>query len=317
MRRHYFLLLAIISMGLLVGFYPMDAPFPSTGKKDKPKISFTFDDGSTKDFPNYPLEKWNKLILQHLQEHKVKAVLFATGSFLSGERGTYVLSSWNDAGHNIANHSFTHPNFNSKKTTLEDFKRELLHNDSVIRRYSHYYPLFRFPYLKEGDTREKRDGFRKFLRECGYKIGHVTIDASDWYIDSRLVRRLRKDSALDISGFRQFYLDHLYARASYYDSLAFQLTKRRINHSLLLHHNVASALFLGDIIQFFKDKGWEVIDADKAYTDSIFELEPETLPAGESLIWALAKQTGKFDHLLRYPAEDSQYEKPTMDALGL
>lgn len=317
MGRRYLLLLAVISMGLLVGFHPVDTPLPSTGKKDKPKISFTFDDGSTKDIPSYPLEKWNTLILQHLQEHKVKAVLFATGSFLSGERGAYVLSSWNNAGHNIANHSFTHPNFNSKKTTLEDFKQELLKNDTIIRQYSHYCPLFRFPYLKEGNTREKRDGFREFLKGCGYRVGHVTIDASDWYIDSRLVNRLREDSTSDISGFRQFYLEHLYARASYYDSLAFQLTKRRISHTLLLHHNLASALFVGDLIQFFKDKGWEVINADKAYTDSIFELEPEILPAGESLIWALAKQTGKFDHLLRYPAEDSRYEKPAMDALGL
>jgi len=31
----------------------------------------------------------------------------------------------------------------------------------------------------------------------------------------------------------------------------------------------------------------------------------------------MAKQTGLFDSLLRYPAEDGEYEKEKMDALGL
>jgi hypothetical protein len=35
------------------------------------------------------------------------------------------------------------------------------------------------------------------------------------------------------------------------------------------------------------------------------------------LIWALAKQSGKFEDQLRYPAEDSQYEKDAMDKKGL
>jgi hypothetical protein len=41
------------------------------------------------------------------------------------------------------------------------------------------------------------------------------------------------------------------------------------------------------------------------------------VPAGESLLWALAKETGKFDSLLRYPGEDDVYEKPKLDRLGL
>jgi hypothetical protein len=35
------------------------------------------------------------------------------------------------------------------------------------------------------------------------------------------------------------------------------------------------------------------------------------------LIWALAKKSGRFDNVLRYPAEDGEYEKPFMDKLGL
>jgi len=59
------------------------------------------------------------------------------------------------------------------------------------------------------------------------------------------------------------------------------------------------------------------IDAEWAYADPIYEQQPNILPAGESLIWALAKQSGKFEKELRYPEEDDVYENPKMDALKL
>ncbi len=57
-------------------------------------------------------------------------------------------------------------------------------------------------------------------------------------------------------------------------------------------------------------------NTNKAYAE-IYNEVPSTIPAGESLIWALAKQSGKFEKVLRYPAEDGEYEKPLMDKLGL
>ncbi|HMU05555.1 MAG TPA: polysaccharide deacetylase family protein, partial [Saprospiraceae bacterium] len=228
-----------------------------------------------------------------------------------------VLTSWNNSGHFIANHTFSHPNFNSKNTSLESFELELNKNDSIIKGYSNYYPYFRFPYLKEGNTPEKIEGFRSFMKEKGYKNGHVTIDASDWYIDSRLTLKLKENGQIDISGYRDYYIKHLLNRALYYDSLSYQLTNRRINHVVLLHHNLAAALFLDDLILNFQENGWEVMDADKAYEDAIYDEVPKNIPAGESLIWALAKQSGNFEKILRYPAEDGDYEKPLMDKLGL
>jgi peptidoglycan-N-acetylglucosamine deacetylase len=291
--------------------------FAQNEKQEKPKISFTFDDGQTNDIGEYKLEVWNQMLLDNLKKHHLKAILFSTGANKSSEKGKYVLASWNNEGHLIANHTFTHANFNSKNTSLETFKGELIQNDSIIKKYSNYIPYFRFPYLKEGNTKEKNDGFRAFMTQQGYKNGHVSIDASDWYIDSRLIKRLKDNPKADISDFRDYYKSHLMNRALYYDSLAYQLTNRRINHVMLLHHNLAAALFLEDLIKHFEDNGWEVMDAAKAYQDKIYNEVPINIPAGESLIWALAKQTGKFEKVLRYPAEDGDYEKPFMDKLGL
>ena len=46
-------------------------------------------------------------------------------------------------------------------------------------------------------------------------------------------------------------------------------------------------------------------------------VEPCVVPAGESIIWALAKESKRFESMLRYPGEDGDYEKDKMDRLGL
>lgn len=283
----------------------------------QPSISFTFDDGVTNDMPLYPFEQWNKMLLDHLDKEGIKAVFFVTGFNKTDAKGKYLLNSWNDKGHRIGNHTFSHPNYSNKSSTYEKFKYEFIATDTIINKLSNYIPLFRFPYLKEGDTKEKVESFRALMKEHHYKNGHVTIDASDWYIDSRLRSRLRENPKADIEGFKKFYLEHLYNRAMYYDDLAFKLTGRHINHTLLLHHNLAASLFLGDLIKMFKEKGWKIMDAHEAFSDEIFSKVPSAIPAGESLIWALAKESGKFESVLRYPAEDGDYEKVKMDALGL
>ena len=71
--------------------------------------------------------------------------------------------------------------------------------------------------------------------------------------------------------------------------------KREPRHTVVLHHNPLNALFLGDLIAMFRKKGWKPVDAEYAYKDEVYDRQPKILPAGESLIWALAKESGKFE----------------------
>src|SRR5689334_5996055 len=154
----------------------------------QPTVSLTFDDGVTNDMPGYTFEQWNGLLLKHLNDAGVKTVFFVTGFNKSDAKGKYLLTQWNDAGHRIGNHTYSHLNYGSKSVSFEKYKPEFLRTDSIIRHYSQYIRMFRFPYLKEGDTAPKVEAFRDLLREHQYRNGHVTIDASDWYIDSRLLK---------------------------------------------------------------------------------------------------------------------------------
>ena len=285
----------------------------------KPVVSFTFDDGSTSDISNFRFEEWNNMILTSLENETLKAVFFVTGSNKLNEKGKFLLKSWNDRGHRIANHSFTHLNFNSEKNTSALFEYELQRTDSIISEHDNSINLFRFPYLKEGSNKAKVDSIRNILSRNKYLNGYVTIDASDWYVNSRLIKRIREVGIekTEVEKFKDFYLQHIIERAWYYEKLSYQMNNRHINHTLLLHHNLTSALFLDELIEKFKEEGWEVINADIAFQDKIFGQIPDADYAGESLIWSMAKQSGKYEQSLRYPAEDSRYEAPKMDELGL
>ena len=259
------------------------------------------------------------MILSHLENENLNAVFFVTGRNKSNSKGQYLLKSWDDNGHHIANHSFSHPNFNSEENTAEIFEKELLQTDLIISKHKNHTKLFRFPYLKEGQNRTKVDSIRDILSQHNYSNGYVTIDASDWYVDQRLIKRINEVGIekTEIDKFKDFYVQHILDRAGYYEELSYQMNGRHINHTLLLHHNLTSALFLDDLIKSLKAQGWEVIDADKAFQDEIFQNIPKSIFAGESLIYSMAKQSEKFGHLLRYPAEDSRYEKDKMDKLDL
>ena len=247
---------------------------------------------------------------------KTRAFLFAIGECVDNPHGGGILERWSAAGHLIGNHTYTHQVL-SGRITPEQFEEGILRNEEVLRKYTAFRKWFRFPALKEGQTREVRDRIRTFLTQHGYRNGAVTIDASDWYYDQRLVARLKADPGFDVAGYREPYFNHIWDRAQFYDQLSREVLGRRVAHTLLIHYNLLNSLFLRDLIQMFRTKRWDVIGADEAFSDRVFNLQPNTVPAGESIIWALAKETGKFEGRLRYPGEDDVYEKPILDRLGL
>lgn len=145
----------------------------------------------------------------------------------------------------------------------------------------------------------------------------MTIDLSDWYIDQRLRAKIAVDPKVDLKPYRGYYLAHVWDRAQYYNDLSKKVLGREVKHTLLIHFNLLNALFLEEVLAMFKSKGWKIIPAKDAFRDPVFDRLPDSMPSGQSLIWALAKESGKYESELRYPGEDSIYEKPKMDALDL
>jgi peptidoglycan-N-acetylglucosamine deacetylase len=296
----------------------LDVTSSTVQAQQKPKrIAITMDDLdlNADDTPRLNLDQRNKAILDTLRHAHLKAALFVCGMRVDSEAGRRHLGAWSTEGHIIGNHTFSH--FDYDQVGFEKFSHDVLRGEAVIRGYPGFRKLLRFPYLKEGATTEQRDQMRELMRSHGYANGYVTIDASDWAVDARMRKRLAERPDADLSAYRAFYLEHIGNRADYYDSLAHRVLNRPVNHTLLIHDNLLAALFLGDLIEMLKANGWELIDANEAYKDPVFSRAPRVVPAGESIIWALAKESGRFDEELRYPAEDGIYEDKRMNALGL
>jgi peptidoglycan/xylan/chitin deacetylase (PgdA/CDA1 family) len=282
----------------------------------RPQLALTLDDPTLSLGSVLKWQEANSRILKAISAKDVRAALFVCGMRVDEEDGAKLLTAWDRAGHLVCNHSYSHK-FYGERTSYADFAVDFLKNEKVIAPYHNRTALFRYPFLKEGDTADKRDRFRALLKERGYRVGHVTIDASDWYVSQRFVDRLGKQPNAPVAPYRDYLIAQLLDRAAFYRQLALDVLGRDIRHTVLMHFNPLNAFVLPDVMNAFESAGWQWIDASVAFEDPIFRSQPQTLPAGESLIWALAKETGRFEDRLRYPGEDDIYEKPKMDALGL
>jgi peptidoglycan/xylan/chitin deacetylase (PgdA/CDA1 family) len=282
----------------------------------RPQIALTLDDPTLKLGSVLKWQEANTRILKAIGAKDIRAALFVCGMRVDEADGAKLLSAWDEAGHLICNHSYSHK-FYGEQTSYADFAVDFLKNEKVIAPYHNRKALFRYPFLKEGDTADKRDRFRALLKERGYRVGHVTIDASDWYVSQRFVDRLGKQPNASVAPYRDYLAAHLLDRAAFYRQLALDVVGRDIRHTILVHFNPLNAYVLPDVLAAFEKAGWQWIDASLAFEDPVFRSQPQIVPAGESLVWALAKETGRFEDRLRYPGEDDAYEKPKMDAAGL
>ena len=281
------------------------------------EVSLTFDDFDVSDSVMFDAKERNNRLLKTLDSHDLKGTLFVRAKNVESKQGKALLAEWDGKGHEIANHTYSHLSYSSPTVSFEQFSKDLLKAEALLKGSAHFSKRFRFPYLHEGNTQEKRDAFRKFLKEHHYRVGHVTIDASDWYVNDRMKERIRNNPKADLTPYRDYYLQHIWSRAKFYNDLSKKVLGREPKHSLLLHYNLLNALFLDDLVAMFQKNGWKVISSSEAFVDPVFQKEPNIVPAGNSIIWALAKETGKYDSVLRDPGEDGEYEKDPMDKLGL
>jgi peptidoglycan/xylan/chitin deacetylase (PgdA/CDA1 family) len=283
-------------------------------------VAFTFDDGPRlAATPRLsPLER-NAALLAALARHKVKAALMVTAN--NGAirpEGLALARAWGEAGHAIGNHTMSHLDLNANDVLLSRYQQELLDCDRIIAPLPGYRKWFRFTYLREGNTPEKRDGMRAFLKQQGYRNAYVSLDTSDWRLDEKLVEVLTRNPDADLAPIRAAYLAHVRQRALAYRELAHKLQGRDIPQVILLHHNLINALWLGDVIAQFEQMGWQITTPQQAFEDPVYQLLPERAAAGQSLLLSMARSLGlgKFEGWERL-VDDGDYEIEALRRQGL
>lgn len=278
------------------------------------QLALSFDDGVNPDL-NKQAVNINQRILAQLEQHQLKSMIYPSVIKIGDYAGLQLVAAWGEQGHQIGNHSELYLNLNKDSVTSQQYIDGIQRAEHVFQPLKGWTARYRYPFLKEGNTLEKRERVADYLQQHGYQSGAVSIDASDWFYNLKYLSYQKQGKTAQLNQLKQAYIQHLLGRATYYDQLATETLGYSPKHVLLLHMNAINAAFLTDVIQAFRVQGWQWIDTADAYTDPMYQQRPNISPAGESIIWSLAKQRGQAQ--LRYPAEDAPYEQDNLKRFGL
>lgn len=293
--------------------------FASMGAQAQ-SVAFTFDDGPRlEETPLLSPQQRNQSMLAALAREQVQAALFVTcGNGADRPAGYALAKAWGDAGHAVGNHTMTHPDLHSAKVTLAQYQQEVTGCDAITSTLPGYRKWFRYTFLREGNTPEKREGMRAFLKQSGYRNAYVTLDTSDWRLDEKLGEVLKQNEHADLAAIRLAYLAHIRQRAIAYRDLSRQLERRDVPQVILMHHNLLNALWLGDVIRQFRSMGWTITTPAAAFADPVYQKPPEAQVPGQSLLLSIArsKGLGKFEGWERL-VDDGDFEIDQLKQKGL
>jgi len=186
-----------------------------------------------------------------------------------------LLSEWLQNGHQLGNHSYSHPNYH--KTSFEDYTADILKGERVTRplveEYQGQLKYFRHPYLRLGLTRAQHDSLNYFLATHGYAEAPVTIDNDDYLFAKAYHNALVLNDHISAQRIGQDFLDYMQTKLKFFESSASELFGRNIKHILLLHANKLNADYLGDLLALYQQQGYHFIALDDALKDEAYSQE--------------------------------------------
>lgn len=234
------------------------------------QMAITFDDLPFAYSRNLTLAEQREAVarvLATLDKHGVTATVFVIGrSVTDANRG--MLDAVARAGHIVGSHSFSHRDLGA--ISAEDYILDIQRGEEAIKPWLKGVKYFRYPFLRQGNTVEKRDAVLNWMASHRIVVAPVTIDNNDYEYNQRLVDAKAEGRAIDVRG---AYLDHMTEAAAYYDAKGRAKMGRAVKQVLLLHMNYLNSLYLDELLQRFRDQGWSFITFDEALKDEVYRLK--------------------------------------------
>ena len=176
----------------------------------------------------------------------------------------------------VGNHTYSHPDLNA--TPAEAFEREIEEDEPVLEllagKDANWHWL-RYPFLREGETVEKRRAVRAYLQAHGYRVAQVTVDWEDYLWNTAYARCVETNDAKSVAWLRSSYL----SLESDYIDLSREMAKlvygHDINHVLLLHLGAFSSTILPDALDLLQKKGFTLVTLEEAESDPAYEGDPD------------------------------------------
>jgi peptidoglycan-N-acetylglucosamine deacetylase len=242
------------------------------------KLAITLDDLPLNGLlpPGVTRVETTRSVLAILKKRHVPAVYgFVNAKKLEGNAdAAEALKLW-AAAEPVGNHTYSHMDL--EQNTSEAFEREIEENEPALELLDgkDNWHRLRYPYLREGDTVEKRRAVRAYLKARGYRIAQVTLDWEDYLWNTAYARCVAKNDTKSIAWLRSSYLN----TASEFLDLGREQAKlifgHDINHVLLMHLGAFSSTILPEALDLLKKKGFKLVTLEEAESDAAYEGDPD------------------------------------------
>jgi peptidoglycan-N-acetylglucosamine deacetylase len=280
------LLAVLVSCALLPGGLAVGRGAPEAGAG--PELAITIDD-----FPGQgPLAPGDTRLAV---AKRVIAALKAAGAppiygFLNGVRdetaadpggpsaAAAVAPAWRAAGYPLGNHSWSHMDLHQHSAA--EFEADVARTEPVLRREmgAEDWRWFRYPYLREGDTPDKRAQVRRFLGARGYRIAGVTMSFADYAFNAPYVRCAARGDAAGVARLRRAYLQAAAAEAARARAMSRTLLGRDIRYVLLMHLGALDSRLLPELLAQYRREGFRLVTLAEAERDPFYA--GDTRPGG-------------------------------------
>lgn len=220
-----------------------------------------------------------KKILAVFKKHHISGVygLINGNKIENNAEGLMISQEWIKSGQLLGNHTFSHTDLAKSDSSnyIEDIKK----NESILIKLmaNKNYHYFRYPYLSEGNTQEKRDTVRQYLLDSTYQIAPVTVDFFEYEWNDPYIRCITKQDAGSISWLKKNYIDQAINALAISHSLSIMLFNRDIKNILLVHINAFTAEMLDDLLTAYEKQGVKFISLAEALSDEVYAINPNII----------------------------------------
>jgi len=186
-----------------------------------------------------------------------------------------VLKLWRKAGFPLGNHTYGHVSLN--ESSPAQFDQNVAADEPELKSLMGHqnWHWFRYPYLWEGDTLEKRHAVRQYLKDHKYHVAQVTLDFEDYLWNGPYARCMAKNDSAAIEWLKSSYM----STAAQYIALDQQMAKlvygRDIRHVLLVHIGGFETVMLPQLLGFMKKQGFRFVTLPEAEKDPAYNIDPD------------------------------------------
>jgi peptidoglycan/xylan/chitin deacetylase (PgdA/CDA1 family) len=221
-------------------------------------------------------------MIQALRQHAAPGVVgFANGGQVRDNPELQeILQAWRQAGF-LGNHTLSHADLNNM--SADEFVADIERNESLLAPLSPAgaAKYFRYPYLHEGNTPEKRNAVRRWLTSRDYAVAQVTVYFEDWAWNDVYPRCVAQKDEQAIARMKELFLEVAKARLAWSRELSARLFNRQVKHILMLHAGAFDALMLDELLRAYRADGVTLVGLESAVQDPAYATKLDLVGNGD------------------------------------